>query len=284
RLEGRSVEEWAVHERGLGTLPPGALGQRVVEKVARQVDELVGRAGDLGVGGGRPSPEVVDVRLDDGTRVVGTVPLALVAGGPGPARVTFSREKPSQRVRAWLDLMVLSLARPELHWRSVVVCRKESGRVDGAAGFDYRLAPPEKSPPSPEECLELAVELYRRGMDEPLPLFPKLSHALAQRPNSNKAGIWRSPPGGFTPPGEGEAAAVELVYGRCDVHSVLKIPARSGDPGHGADDSRATRLGRVLWCTVLASTRDQATVDRDGPAADDTGSKRKRRAPASAER
>ncbi|HXW38853.1 MAG TPA: hypothetical protein VEJ44_04090, partial [Acidimicrobiales bacterium] len=196
RLEGRSLEEWATYERGLGTLPPGRLGHQLLEDIAERVSAIVDRAAELGVAGGRARTESIDLELADGTRVVGSVPVALAAGGPGFALVTFSTRKPSHHLQAWLDLMALSTARPDVHWRSVVVTRKG----DAAEASDYRLTPPgdkppDDRPPSPEECLSLAVELYRRGMDEPLPIFPKLSETLVRNPKRNLAPIWRAAPG-----------------------------------------------------------------------------------------
>jgi exodeoxyribonuclease V gamma subunit len=254
RLDGRSIEEWAAYERGLGTLPPGHLGEHLLEEVEGQVGALLDRAAELGVGGGPGSTEPIDLELADGTRVVGAVPLDLAVGGPGPALVTFSQVKPSHRVRAWLDLMALSVSRPEVHWRSVVVTRKKNE----AEASDYRLAPAGGDAPSPEECLSLAVDLYRRGMNEPLPVFPALSEKLTLTPDRVTAADWRRAPGSLAPPAEGEVAAVELVYGRCDVDDVLDVPARPGDPGRKSEASRARRLGQHLYCAVLASMRDAA--------------------------
>lgn len=271
RLEGRTVEEWAAYERGLGTLPPGTLGDRHAEELAEQVNALVERAAGLGLVGGRAPTESVDLELPDGTRVVGAVPVALAAGGPGAALVTYSSSKPGHQLRAWLDLMVLSLARPDLHWRSVVVARK--GKEATAA--DYMLAPLADDPPSPEECVSLAVDLYRKGMDEPLPIFPRLSERLTRQPESNLDAVWRSSPSSPVP-GEGESDAVLLVYGQCDVDAVLALPARPGDPGRPAERSRAKRLGRALYCAVLASMRDRLQKPAKGrPASARAGRTRK---------
>jgi exonuclease V gamma subunit len=240
------------------------------------VNDLVECAAGLGVGTGRLPSVPIDIQFDERTRLVGSIPMALVAGGPGSACVTFSKEKPSQRVRAWLDLMVLSVARSDTEWRSVVVCRNR--RKDSpAVASDYRLAPPAKDPPPPRECLDLALTLYRLGMAEPVPLFPKLSDALCFRPRSNMASIWRSSPGSPGGPGEGESETAELVYGRCDVEAVLSQPSRSEDPGQGPRSSRARLLARALYPTVASSMRartDKAEAEGDATTATPSGGRR----------
>ena len=256
RLDGHDVAAWLDHELGLGTIPPGTLGEAVLADAEQQVEDLVRLAHQLGVLTGRLPAVSVDLLLDDRTRIVGTVPMALESGGPGAALVTYSRQKPGQRLRAWLDLMVLSAAQPHAAWRSVVVCRSDDG---SAVASDFVLTPEgTEDAPTPVECLELAVELYRMGMVEPLPLFPKLSYALCHKPSTNLAGIWRSSPGSQAPPGEGESPAIELVHGRCEVDAILALPGRETDPGQHSEPSRARRLARSLFCTVAQSMRSQA--------------------------
>ncbi len=253
RLDGHSVESALAHERGLGTVPPGKLGEELLEDIVTLVEGLVRCARDLGVESGL-APVSIDILLPQGRRIVGAIPMSFGLGRPGPALFTYSREKPSQRVRAWLDLMALSAAWPDRDWRSVVVCR---GEKDVPLSSEYVLAPLDEDSPTPIECLELAVTIYRMGMDEPLPMFPKLSHALCHHPKG-LAGIWRSSPGSPGGPGEGESPAVELVHGRCEVDAILELPAREGDPGQLSESSRATRLARSFYCTVASSMRSES--------------------------
>jgi exodeoxyribonuclease V gamma subunit len=262
RLAGHTYDAWLAHERGLGTLPPGVLGDQLIHDIEQQAEGLVGQAAELGVVTGRLSPVPIDIQLDGGTRIVGTIPQALDPVHPGAACVTFSREKPSQRVRAWLDLMVLSTADPGATWRSVLVCRNDRSEAV-AADYVLTVAGTDDDPPAPPECLRIAVTLYRMGMVEPLPVFPKLSYALFNRP-TDAPGIWRSPPGSPAPPGEGEHPAVELVHGRCEVGTVLALPARNDDPGQKTESSRARRLARLLYCTVTASMHSQIDSPKKG--------------------
>ena len=122
---------------------------------------------------------------------------------------------------------------------------------------EYVLAPSDDEPPTPIECLEMAVTLYRMGMDEPLPLFPRMSHALCHKPK-DLPGIWHSSPGSPAGPGEGEIPAVELVHGRRDVEDILDLPAREGDPGKQFESSRAKRLAVWFYCAVAESMRSDS--------------------------
>ena len=66
----------------------------------------------------------VDVDLGDGRRLTGTV-----AGVYGNRIVSlgYSRLKPKQRLRAWVDLLALSAAHPDEHWTAHAVGRERAG-------------------------------------------------------------------------------------------------------------------------------------------------------------
>ena len=87
------------------------------------VDALLAEAAGRGVDPTKGTSYPIDVELDDGTRIVGSVEGHCALPDPGPAIVTFSRISPKQTVSAWLDLMALVAVDPETNWRSVVVRR-----------------------------------------------------------------------------------------------------------------------------------------------------------------
>lgn len=122
-------------------------------------------------------PYEVDVTLTDGTRVMGSVPLGLEGPVVGPAVVTCSRDDPMLRIRAWLDLMVLTASDPTVVWRAVTVARPSRGD-DAPVVHEYNVVASEDPAGSRKlaiECLGVAVDCYERGMREPIPLFPRVA-------------------------------------------------------------------------------------------------------------
>jgi exodeoxyribonuclease V gamma subunit len=174
------LQEWAVGERMLaaglrgtaaedarraewlrGTLPPGSLGNDVLAKVERRVGALVAA--------GRPvlaaTPRTVDVRLEiDGRELSGTVNG--VRDG-AVVSVTYSSLSARHRARAWV--LALALAAAEGQGRAVTV-----GRMGNRARTSTLTAPPD-----PVAALADLIDLYERGMCEPLPLAVKSSWAYA---------------------------------------------------------------------------------------------------------
>ena len=245
RLQGTPDDRWRRAERAKGALPPGVLEDRLFEDLATEIDGLLAEAERRGVRGGEPDLYAVDVTDADGVRIVGTVPLALDGPGPGPGRVQFTRPKDTHRLGAWLDLLVLVASEPEVPWRSVVVTR--------AKGKDAKLAPVELRPASEDDPgamarreLALVVDLYRRGLRGPLPLFPSYSAALHAGGSPDSG--WRDHLGR----GDATAPAVRLVFGDVDVEEIDDLPARSWDPA--GPGSRVERYARHLWGAVDRSS------------------------------
>ena len=89
RSGGHSNEAWERHERALGTLPPGGLGDDAVVRLRSEVDAVLAVADSVGVDLRSDERYGVNVRLDDGTRIVGEVGLNCASPNRGPASVTF---------------------------------------------------------------------------------------------------------------------------------------------------------------------------------------------------
>src|SRR5664280_2729259 len=74
------------------------------------------------------------------------------------------------------------------------------------------------------DALALAVDLYRKGRGEPLPLFASYSPAVHS--GSSSDGAWKSHDG----TGDATRPAVRLVFGDVDVEEIDDLPPKPGDP------------------------------------------------------
>ena len=249
RLAGHANDEWERHERALGTLPPGGLGDVSLSEVEETVDRLLVAATELGVDPVRDDHLPVEVVLGDGTRIVGTVSGRCADPSPGPALVTFSKVAPKHHLAAWLDLAALSASDSATSWRSVVVGR---GDKDGALKV-LELVGRGATTDDRRECaldaLEVAVDCYRRGLREPIPLFVSLSHKLHEQ--TARPEDWEP----FTGHGDGHDDANRLAFGALDFEELCALPARADDPP-GSSAGRAARFADYLWGAIEASTEE----------------------------
>lgn len=244
RLAGVELDTWGRAERARGTLPPGVLEGQATAALDRVVESMVAAARRCGVGRGPAEPFEVEVDLADGTRIVGLVPLRLPRATPGPARITYSRTRPTHRLAAWLDLMALVGSDPTRSWRSVAIARSASSKVTVPDVVDLRPLPNEGRSRA-RDALAVVVDCYRRGMREPIPLFPQLSYDVYRSEVDRDR--WSSRFG----PGDGDHPAVRLAFDSCDVDEIMALPARVGDPpGSG---NRVERFATYLWGAVDTS-------------------------------
>jgi exodeoxyribonuclease V gamma subunit len=264
-----SLQVWAVGDRVLtdrlagldpgacmsvelhrGDLPPGPLGVGDLQDIGREVDLLL--LASTPERANPPQSYDVDVAVD-GTRLTGTV-----AGVRGDVilSLTYSKLGPKQRLRAWVELVALTAAHPEHHWRAVAV-----GRGDKGKGPKRSLLGP-LPPAEAEAALGELVALHRAGLLWPLPLPVKSSAQYAflrdtgNRPVSARIGAektWLS--GRF--PGEQADAEHVLVYGPDAPLSVLTDqPAGPGEGAAGWPTDETDRFGllaRRLWDRLLAN-------------------------------
>ncbi|MDA8294611.1 MAG: exodeoxyribonuclease V subunit gamma [Actinomycetota bacterium] len=273
-LAGADQASWERVERRSGSVPPGSLGRRVLDEVAELATAVVADARAFGVLPGPPAPTPVDVELDDGTRVVGTVDVRLGPTGPGPAMVGCSRLSPRSLLRAWLDLVALVATDTADRAGEAIGDTAATDRTSEATGGDQRRAvvvgrSPVGSPASAgatavaelrvrttgggDEArrvaragLAVAVDCYRRGLRAPIPLFPTLSYYVHR--GSAADGHWRGSRHGSAGDGDGPA---RLVYGDLDLAELLALPAWPGDPA--GPGGRVERFAHYLWGAVDAS-------------------------------
>ena len=166
RLQGIDTGSFRQAELRRGTLPPGPLGLRVLTGLEEQVEELAVAGEQVRAG----APRAVDVRVDlgGGRLLSGTVPGV---HGATVARTVFSRLGPKHRLRAWAQVLSLQACAPD-GWQAAT-----TGRGRGRGVLTKVLTAPEQA----LGHLQRLVELYDRGMREPLPLDVAAAHAYAQQ-------------------------------------------------------------------------------------------------------
>ncbi len=170
----------------------------------------------------------------------------------------YTRGKAHHRVAAWLDLMALVGTDPTTPWRSVVVARGQDSKPKSLRVDD--LVPSSEAEGRRADAvasLSVAVDCYRRGMTEPLPLFPTFSRDVFDG-RANRA-RWNGR--GFH---DGDDEAVRLVFGAPDYEEIMGLEARPGDPF--GTRGRVAGFAHYLWEAVERSIREYGTPPADQPA------------------
>ncbi len=285
RLAGSDVQACLDAERARGILPPGALASPVLDKVWPIVESLVRATESLAGGSGDVGSLEVNVRLPDGRLLVGTV---AGVGGKLLRSVTYSRVGAKHRLAGWARFLALSAAHPERQFEAVTIGRSRSGAPRGsqvtvahlaafapalgacAATSSTAAALAVASPAAPgatEARRDIAlrhlvplVELYDRGMQEPLPLYCQTSAAYAEavakrrRPDAAARKAWES---SWEYDKEDKELSHQLVLGGIRSLDAVLAALPHGDecgPGWAVDET--TRFGLLahrLWDGLLQS-------------------------------
>jgi len=273
-IELDPLERWAVGQRLLealragvdgntaikaeiarGMLPPEVLGKPAIDATYPMARAIAEQA-ELLVGDGRVGdPLDARIALPDGRLLNGTV-----SGISGDVLLTttYSRIAPKHRLSAWVRLLAVAATHPERELSAATIGR--AGRGD-----DVRVAVvPALSDDADGRAaiaaaqLTALIDLYDRGMREPLPIFCATSAAYAAAAASGldpveaaeqefKSG-WRF---------EREDAEPEhqLVLGGVVTIADLLVqaprPDEAGDGWAQTETSRLGRLARRLWDGLL---------------------------------
>ncbi|GAB2870101.1 exodeoxyribonuclease V subunit gamma [Nocardioides pacificus] len=252
------LEKWAVGDRLLadilggmdprssmlaeqlrGLLPPGQLGARTLSDVGTEVRKLVEQTEQLRAG--TPRTLDVDVDLGEGRRLTGTVGSVI---GNRRVVVTYSSLRAKQRLASWVDLLALSAGHPDESWTGHAVGRGRAGPSRALTGpLDQRAL----------IWLRELVDVYDRGMREPLPLALRTAASYAEGVRRQRMGDdadpvalaareWdssdRSPV-----PGEQDDPPHVQVWGERAPLSCLLDPARADERWN----DEPSRLGQYAW-------------------------------------
>ncbi|GEL17557.1 exodeoxyribonuclease V subunit gamma [Pseudonocardia asaccharolytica] len=240
RLAGHPLQRCRQAEWRRGELPPGALGHRLLDTVAADVERLVTVAARL-----RPvEPEARDITaVLDGVPVVGTVGAVF---GPAIVRVEYSRLAPKHRLRAWVQLLALTVAHPSTPWRAVTLGRGQY------AGLARSVLGP-VAPGTARAVLADLVALHRQGLCEPLPMATAACAAYARTragggsPAAAEAGAEQAWAQGYG--AERDDVAHQRIWGP-DAPAAVLFATRADGPG---EPTRFGRLAMRMWTPLLAA-------------------------------
>jgi exodeoxyribonuclease V gamma subunit len=234
RLAGVDAGAALAAERARGALPPGEIGQRDLKKLDEGVAAIVERAG------GAPGGEAIDLQLDlpDGRKLGGTVSGV---AGDSVRLVTFARVRAEQRLGAWARVLALTAQHPERPFSALTVGRPRRGAPRTRSVTIARIPPLPGATADERRAAALGalrelVDLYDRGMREPLPLYTETSAAFAAGANASDA--WTTPYN-KTPREDRDEAHVRVLGGVVPFADVLRDP-------------RFEPLAHELWDGLLA--------------------------------
>jgi exodeoxyribonuclease V gamma subunit len=255
RLAGTDLDTAFAAELARGTLPPGKLAGPVIDRVRPIVEGVVRHAEALLEGPALPGSVDVKVALNDGRTLSGTVPGVC---GDLLHTATYSRVSAKHRLAMWVRWLALTAAYPERAFAAGVVGRARQGAKKGTEVTIVRL--PALAPDAGTR-LELAVErlaalvdLYDRGMREPLPLacLSSAAYAHGRKPETAGRKAWETE---YDFDKEDKDLEHQLVLGGVrSFAELLEESPRPDEAGDGWDATETTRFGRYarrLWTPVL---------------------------------
>ncbi len=252
-IEGRTA---ILAEIARGTLAPGRLAEPIVRECYSIADALLRQAHELVPDAALGEPLDVRLELPDGRLLSGTID-----GLHGDVLLitTYSRLAAKQRLGAWVRLLAATASQPERELSAITIGRG-SDRDDVAVSRLAALAgqPSERARRAMAE-LEVVLDLFDRGMREPLPLFVQTSADYAWaafRGEDSCAAARAAWEGAYGRPGEADEPEHRLVFGERRLPALLAIPPATGEQGAGwamQETARLGRLARRLWNGPLAA-------------------------------
>lgn len=257
QLRGADAADARAVERARGTVPPGRIGEQRLDELAALVEAVMDAARaavDLNV-----DQRTVDVRIAlPGERLL----RGTISGLAGDVvrHVGFSRVKAEQRLGAWARVLALTAAFPERIFSAVTVGRARAGAPRRSRVTLARVAAPvaltaarAREAWALEELGKL-VDLYDRGMREPLPLYCETSAALAAPPartaRRRAHDAWTST---YGHPRENRDEDHVLVLGQDRAFDELLAESPRDDEDWVADEymSRLERYAHRMWDGLL---------------------------------
>ena len=250
RLAGTDMKTAVQAEIARGSLPPGDLARPVISRVSPLVKTIVAHAEALPESAHRSGSLDVRLPLPGDRWLSGTVPGAT---GDQLRLITFSRVNARHRLAMWVRLVALTVAHPQRQFEALTLGRVMSDARDRASVTIARLPPLE--PDEAAAHLEVLIDLYDRGMREPLPMACDASAAYAaagaKDPVAAGRAAWES---AWNFEKEDRQLEHQLVYGGVVAFDELLAEEPRADEVWEAfsDPTRFGRYARRLWAPLLA--------------------------------
>lgn len=249
-------------ERARGVLPPGRLGESILDRVERLAGGVRDARADLAAGAAVHS-HAIEVALPDGRTLLGSA-SALTE----PALVlltTYSELGAGVRLEAWVHLLALTAAAPQRSWRAAAIGRRKKDRPGALIAHLGPLgATADERRDAALRGLAVLVDMLDRGLREPLPLYPKTSAAYAravEKGHDTGGAVAEAWVGGWQRPGERDDPAHVHVLGlKASAEALFVEPARPDEAGDGWDARETSRFGRLalrLWDGALGAEREE---------------------------
>ncbi len=240
------TDDWAYFHRQAGDLPAGAAANIAISQLTETVAALSEAAHDAFQPGVPFEPINVDLQHGE-TRLIGVIDR-LVANETEPAilHLSNSRSNPKLVLLLWFELVIATLAEPDVHWRATLVSRnRKTSKKEPVTAIEMSIGgdSTEERLVRADTALTQLLDLYHRALNEPLPLFAKTSGELFLGETGD--GSWD--PYGF--PGEADDPYNAEVWGGEALETLLDLPAMPHDPT-GADPGRFVRFANLLWGIV----------------------------------
>ena len=241
-LAGAHPEAVLAAERLRGALPPLQLGKRQLAAIEERAHALWSVT--------RPAHAVpattrdVTVELGRGRRLTGVV---ADVRGPRLLRVHYSNLGPKHRLASWVELLALSASEPDASWTASTYGWHRTGPRHSLLGpVDHTV----------DALLAQLVDLYDRGLREPLPLPLGTAHAWADSrrahkdPTRSARSEWEGSDASPVP-GEREDGWHERLLGRTAPFEVL-LEAPEEDERWGSEGTRLGQYAARLWEPLFA--------------------------------
>ena len=252
-LDGRDPMMVIDAELWRGELPPGMLGQRVLQGLLTKVQPVANRVWQ--VTGTTPGARLdrasidIDIDLPSGRRLTGTI--GDLVGGHAVA-FSYSTLAAKHRIRSWILSLALS-------------ADGHGPATSHAIGRQSMATAGPHEPSAALEVLDRLIDLRDRGLREVVPLPPKTSLTWAQTwlrgiPNEPKADAaadkeWVG--GNF--PGERDDASWRHVLGDRAPLSDLTRARRADEEWVPDVGGRLGQFALRLWTPILADGRERVT-------------------------